>query len=253
MFLQNQLHNRLLQVSVFASIVYYLTATPLIFEKVRKYFPVKFKKVHHLLIFHTFVFGVLMYLLTYFVFDPALRVFEGNNDTTSTGNTPSTCETPPSPDKGGFTIITPESEPHAFDCENSNGVDGDLLVCHPTGGGDPENLRCMDACNPDNILPWTQPDKTKASFTCALRGSEENPTIITPFGDPNSLECYRGATYDKPEVLDQETLLVCTFEEGGIPEHIKCMDETHTTGISWTQPDKTKAIFTCPKPPGNEL
>ena len=80
MFLVDPLHNRLLQVSVFASIVYYLTASPLIFDKARKMFPIKFKKVHHQLLFHTFVFGVLMYLLTYFVFDPALKVFEGNND-----------------------------------------------------------------------------------------------------------------------------------------------------------------------------
>ena len=77
MFLVDPLHNRLLQVSVFASIVYYLTASPLIFDKARKMFPIKFKKVHHQLLFHTFVFGVLMYLLTYFVFDPALKVFEG--------------------------------------------------------------------------------------------------------------------------------------------------------------------------------
>ena len=83
MFLVDPLHNRLLQVSVFASFVYYLTASPLIFDKARKMFPIKFKKVHHQLLFHTLVFGVLMYLLTYFVFDPALKVFEGNGDGTS--------------------------------------------------------------------------------------------------------------------------------------------------------------------------
>jgi len=77
MFLKNEFSNRLVQVSLFAGIVYYITAYPVVFEKARKYFPIKFKKTHHLLIFHTFVFMVLMYLLTYFVFDPIVRVVEG--------------------------------------------------------------------------------------------------------------------------------------------------------------------------------
>lgn len=78
MFLKSEFSNRLVQVSLFSAIVYYITAYPIVFEKARKYFPVKFKKTHHLLIFHTFVFAVLMYLLTYFVFDPIVRVVEGS-------------------------------------------------------------------------------------------------------------------------------------------------------------------------------
>lgn len=77
MFLKNEFSNRLVQVSLFAGIVYYITAYPIVFESARKYFPIKFKKTHHLLIFHTFVFAVLMYILTYFVFDPIVRVVEG--------------------------------------------------------------------------------------------------------------------------------------------------------------------------------
>ena len=77
MFLKGEFSNRLVQVSLFAGIVYYITAYPVVFEKARKYFPIKFKKTHHLLIFHTFVFAVLMYVLTYFVFDPIVRVVEG--------------------------------------------------------------------------------------------------------------------------------------------------------------------------------
>jgi hypothetical protein len=80
MFLKGEFSNRLVQVSLFAGIVYYITAYPVVFEKARKYFPVKFKKTHHLLIFHTFIFAVLMYLLTYFVFDPIVRVVEGAKD-----------------------------------------------------------------------------------------------------------------------------------------------------------------------------
>ena len=77
MFMKGEFSNRLIQISLFSAIVYYITAYPVVFEKARKYFPVKFKKTHHLLLFHTFVFAVLMYVLTYFVFDPIVRVVEG--------------------------------------------------------------------------------------------------------------------------------------------------------------------------------
>ena len=77
MFLKNEFSDRLVQVSIFSAIVYYITAYPVVFEKARKYFPVKFKKDHHQLLFHTFVFAILMYILTYFVFDPIVRVVEG--------------------------------------------------------------------------------------------------------------------------------------------------------------------------------
>ena len=68
MFRRGEFSNRLLQVSLFSAIVYYITAYPVVFESARKYFPIKFKKTYHLLIFHTFVFAVLMYILTFFVF-----------------------------------------------------------------------------------------------------------------------------------------------------------------------------------------
>ena len=80
MFLKNEFSNRLVQVSLFSAFVYYITAYPVVFESARKYFPIKFKKTHNLLIFHTFVFAVLMYLLTYFVFDPIVRVVEGGDN-----------------------------------------------------------------------------------------------------------------------------------------------------------------------------
>ena len=89
MFLKNEFSNRLVQVSIFSAIVYYITAYPVVFEKARKYFPVKFKKDHHQLLFHTFVFAVLMYLLTYYVFDPLVRVVEGSD-----GDQPKAEETP---------------------------------------------------------------------------------------------------------------------------------------------------------------
>lgn len=78
--MKGEFSNRLVQVSLFSALVYYITAYPVVFEKARKYFPIKFKKTHHLLIFHTFVFAVLMYVLTYFVFDPLVKVVEGKDD-----------------------------------------------------------------------------------------------------------------------------------------------------------------------------
>ena len=80
MFMKGDFPNRLVLVSLFAGIVYYITAYPVVFENAREYFPVKFKKTHHLLIFHTFVFTVLMYVLTYFMFVPIVRVVEGVTD-----------------------------------------------------------------------------------------------------------------------------------------------------------------------------
>ena len=77
MFLKSEFSNRLVQISLFSALVYYITAYPVVFEKARKYFPVKFKKTHHLLIFHSLVFAVLMYVLTYFLFDPIVGVVEG--------------------------------------------------------------------------------------------------------------------------------------------------------------------------------
>jgi hypothetical protein len=81
MFMKGEFSNRLVQVSLFSALVYYITAYPVVFESARKFFPIKFKKTHNLLIFHTFVFAVLMYLLTYFVFDPIVRVVEGADGT----------------------------------------------------------------------------------------------------------------------------------------------------------------------------
>jgi len=77
MFLKREFSNRLVQISIFSGIVYYITAYPVVFEKARKYFPIKFKRDNHQLLFHTFVFSVLMYILTYFLFDPLVNVVEG--------------------------------------------------------------------------------------------------------------------------------------------------------------------------------
>ena len=109
MFLKNEFSDRLVQVSIFSAIVYYITAYPVVFEKARKYFPIKFKKDHHQLLFHTFVFAVLMYLLTYYVFDPLVRVVEGTDAVPPPSQKPP--ETGGEGDQGGTDKSTPISKP----------------------------------------------------------------------------------------------------------------------------------------------
>ena len=81
MFQHSEEYNmKVLQVSVVSSIVYFLTAYPVVFESAKRFLPFSFSKKRDLLLFHTFVFGVLMFLLTYFVFSPMLHIFEGGVD-----------------------------------------------------------------------------------------------------------------------------------------------------------------------------
>lgn len=77
LFHTREYNMKVLQISVVSSIVYYLTAYPVVFESAKKFLPFNFTKKNHLLLFHTFVFGVVMFILTYFVFSPFLHIFEG--------------------------------------------------------------------------------------------------------------------------------------------------------------------------------
>ena len=81
LFHTREYNMKVLQISVVSSIVYYLTAYPVVFESAKKFLPFNFTKKNHLLLFHTFVFGVVMFILTYFVFSPFLHIFEGTNVT----------------------------------------------------------------------------------------------------------------------------------------------------------------------------
>ena len=133
MFLKSEFSNRLVQVSLFSAIVYYITAYPVVFEKARKYFPVKFKKTHHLLLFHTFVFAVLMYVLTYFVFDPLVRVVEGieGGEDDNSGNTVAPEDdnsgntVAPEDDNSGNTVAPGSLDSHCDETQKCN----DGLVC----------------------------------------------------------------------------------------------------------------------------
>ena len=118
MFMKGEFSNRLVQVSLFSAIVYYITAYPVVFEKARKYFPVKFKKTHHLLIFHTFVFAVLMYVLTYFVFDPIVRVVEGTDNDSTDNDSPFITKLPPANNRETLE-----------NCFNQTGLNTEKITC----------------------------------------------------------------------------------------------------------------------------
>ena len=76
-FVKNQFHDRLVQVSVFSGLVFYILSNPAVFAFVEKNFPFKVQKDMQL-VFHTVLFMLFMYFGTKFFFDPVLgRVMEG--------------------------------------------------------------------------------------------------------------------------------------------------------------------------------
>ena len=76
-FVRNQFHDRLVQVSVYSGLVFYILSNPAVFAFVEKNFPFKIQKDMQL-VFHTVLFMLFMYLGTKFFFDPILgRVMEG--------------------------------------------------------------------------------------------------------------------------------------------------------------------------------
>ena len=76
-FVRNQFHDRLVQVSVYSGLVFYILSNPAVFAFVEKNFPFNIQKDMQL-VFHTVLFMLFMYLGTKFFFDPVLgRVMEG--------------------------------------------------------------------------------------------------------------------------------------------------------------------------------
>lgn len=76
-FVENEFSNRLVQVSFYSGIIFYLVAYPVVFTQFDKFFP--FKKPGSKLLFHSVVFALLMYLLTYYLFDPLVNKIQGKN------------------------------------------------------------------------------------------------------------------------------------------------------------------------------
>ena len=161
MFLKGEFSNRLVQVSLFSGIVYYITAYPVVFEKARKYFPVKFKKTHHLLIFHTFVFAVLMYLLTYFVFDPIVRVVEGSaNESGNNDNRPGNNDmvlgdkvTLDSCPPNTYSVSVASGHKDKLICEDARKVTLHTFTCTGVSGGPPKMWSDVDEAG--SATDWT--------------------------------------------------------------------------------------------------
>jgi len=127
--MNNLISNRLIQVSFFAGIVYYITTYPVVFSVARKYFPIKFKQNNYILIFQTFVFSVLMYILTYFIFNPLLQIVEG------IGGQDSDIEDQDSgiEDQGDIEVRTVSDDPNApTNCAEhfNNKWDKDKQICN---------------------------------------------------------------------------------------------------------------------------
>ena len=76
-YLRTQFHDRLVQVSVYSGLVFYVLSNPMVFSLVEKNFPFKVQKDMQL-VFHTVLFMLFMYGGTKFFFDPVIgRMVEG--------------------------------------------------------------------------------------------------------------------------------------------------------------------------------
>ena len=77
-FLRTSFHDRLVQVSVYSGLVFYVLSNPAVFSFVEKNFPFKVQKDMQL-VFHTVLFMLFMYFGTKFFFDPVIGMVEGMN------------------------------------------------------------------------------------------------------------------------------------------------------------------------------
>ena len=76
-FLKTSFHDRLVQVSVYSGLVFYVLSNPAVFSFVEKNFPFKIQKDMQL-VFHTVLFMLFMYFGTKFFFDPVIgKMVEG--------------------------------------------------------------------------------------------------------------------------------------------------------------------------------
>ena len=68
----DQWRKRMVQLSVYAAVLFYIVANPAVFKFMMSLLPVRVTQLN-LLLLHSVLFGVLMYVGTMFVFDPLLR------------------------------------------------------------------------------------------------------------------------------------------------------------------------------------
>ena len=70
-FIQSEWSNRLVQVCVYASLMFYIVANPAVFKYVEQFLPKSFTSGNQLVL-HSVLFGFLMYLGVTLIFDPLL-------------------------------------------------------------------------------------------------------------------------------------------------------------------------------------
>tara|TARA_B100000287_G_C20300019_1_gene649478 strand:+ start:31 stop:414 length:384 start_codon:yes stop_codon:yes gene_type:complete len=81
-YLKSHVQMRMLQIAVYSSILFYIVANPVLFEFVNKgvnwfcgLFKCSVKKDGQVMVvIHSLVFGLLLYVLSLFVFDPVLKM-----------------------------------------------------------------------------------------------------------------------------------------------------------------------------------
>tara|TARA_Y100001958_G_C21239431_1_gene566689 strand:+ start:2052 stop:2441 length:390 start_codon:yes stop_codon:yes gene_type:complete len=90
-YLRAHFQSRMVQVSLYSMILFYIVANPYLFDLVSSTLnsalkpaglPTIGKSGQGIVIFHSFVFGLLLYVLTVYVFDPIMKmahVVEGQN------------------------------------------------------------------------------------------------------------------------------------------------------------------------------
>jgi hypothetical protein len=64
--------NRMVQLSVYAAVLFYIVANPAVFKFMASFLPSQVNKLSQLMI-HTVLFAVLMYVGTTIIFDPLLK------------------------------------------------------------------------------------------------------------------------------------------------------------------------------------
>lgn len=64
--------NRMVQLSVYAGVLFYIVANPAVFKFMESFLPARVTKLSQLMI-HTVLFAVLMYIGTTMFFDPLLK------------------------------------------------------------------------------------------------------------------------------------------------------------------------------------
>ena len=67
----NQWQNRVLQLAVYAGVLFYVVANPSVFKFMERFLPSQISPTNHLLV-HAVLFTLLVYVGTRFLFDPVL-------------------------------------------------------------------------------------------------------------------------------------------------------------------------------------